>query len=112
MTPGEAFYATLCHELVHRSGIKKRLDRDLTGRFGSESYAVEELVAELGSVFLCGDLGITPESRADRACYIKNWLSVLKSDKKAIFTAASKVPEVANWLLAFENNKNANLDAA
>ncbi len=99
-TPAEAFYSTLCHELVHWSGAKKRLDRDLSGRFGTESYAIEELVAELGAAFLCGDLGISPEPRTDHACYIKNWLTVLKNDKKAIFTAASKASEAANWLLA------------
>jgi antirestriction protein ArdC len=109
---GEAFYATLCHELVHWSGAKKRLDRDLSGRFGTESYAVEELVAELGSAFLCGDLGIAPEPRADHACYIKNWLSVLKSDKKAIFTAASKAAEAANWLQTLENSEKARQNAA
>ena len=109
---GEAFYATLCHELVHWSGAKQRLNRDLSGRFGCESYAIEELVAELGSAFLCGDLRLTPEPRADHACYIKNWLSVLKSDKKAIFTAASKASEAANWLLAFENSVNARKNAA
>lgn len=102
-TPAEAFYSTLCHELVHWSGVKSRLDRDMSGRFGSEAYAVEELVAELGAAFLCGDLGITPEPRTDHACYIKNWLSVLKSDKKAIFTAASKASQAANWLLSLED---------
>lgn len=102
-TPAEAFYSTLCHELVHWSGVKSRLDRDMSGRFGSEAYAVEELVAELGAAFLCGDLGITPEPRTDHACYIKNWLSVLKSDKKAIFTAASKASQAANWLLSHED---------
>ncbi|MEX0956388.1 MAG: zincin-like metallopeptidase domain-containing protein [Rhizobiaceae bacterium] len=99
-TPAEGFYSTLCHELVHWSGAKHRLDRDLTGRFGSESYAMEELVAELGAAFLCGDLGITPEPRADHAQYIVNWLKVLKDDKKAVFTAASKASEAANSLIA------------
>jgi len=98
-TPSEAFYSTLCHELVHWSGAKSRLDRDLSGRFGSDSYAVEELVAELGAAFLCGDLGLAPEPRADHACYIKSWLTVLKNDKKAIFTAASKASQAANWLI-------------
>ena len=50
-----------------------------------------------------GDLGITPETRADHACYIKNWLAVLKADKKAILTAASKASEAANWLIAKES---------
>lgn len=102
-TPAEAFYSTLCHELVHWSGAKSRLDRDLSGRFGSDSYAVEELIAELGAAFLCGDLGLTPEPRADHACYIKNWLSVLKNDKKAVFTAASKASQAANWLINDES---------
>lgn len=101
-SPAEAYYSTLCHELVHWSGAKSRLDRDLSGRFGSDSYAVEELVAELGAAFLCGDLGLTLEPRADHACYIKNWLTVLKSDKKAVFTAASKASQATNWLQEFE----------
>lgn len=44
-SPAEGFYSTLCHELVHWSGVKGRLDRDMSGRFGSDSYAMEELVA-------------------------------------------------------------------
>lgn len=100
--PGEGFYSTLCHELVHWSGAKHRLDRDLSGRFGTESYAVEELIAELGAAFLCSDLAITSEPRADHAQYIANWLKILKDDKKAVFTAASKASEAANWLLACE----------
>lgn len=99
-TAAEAFYSTLCHELVHWSGAKSRLERDLQGRFGSESYAMEELVAELGAAFLCSDLGITSQTREDHACYIANWLKVLKNDKKAVFTAASKASEAANWLMA------------
>lgn len=103
-TPAEGFYSTLCHELVHWSGAKNRLDRDLSGRFGTESYAVEELIAELGAAFLCGDLGIALEPRADHACYVKNWLQVLKNDKKAIFTAASKASQAANWLIDQEDS--------
>lgn len=101
-TPAEGFYSTLCHELVHWSGVKHRLDRDLTGRFGSGSYAVEELIAELGAAFLCGDLGIAPKPRADHAQYIASWLKVLKDDKRAVFAAASKASEAANWLIGHE----------
>ena len=99
-TPAMAFYATLCHELVHWSGAGQRLDRNLRGRFGDQAYAMEELVAELGSAFLCADLGLTPEPREDHACYIKNWLAVMKNDKRAIFAAASKASQAATWLLA------------
>lgn len=98
----ECFYSTLLHELTHWTGAASRLGRDLTGRFGKEAYAMEELVAELGAAFLCADLGITPSVREDHASYIRNWLTVLKSDKKAIFTAASKASEAANWLMAKE----------
>lgn len=66
-TPAEGFYSRLGHELVHWSGAQARLDRDLSARFCSEHYAMEELVAELGAAFLCGDLGITQEPRKDHA---------------------------------------------
>lgn len=104
-TPAEGFYSTLFHELVHWSGTKVRLDRNLTGRFGSEAYAVEELIAELGAAFLCSDMQISPEPRIDHAAYVRSWLQVLKSDKKAIFTAASKASEAAKWLLAHEHQR-------
>lgn len=102
-TAAECFYSTMFHELTHWTGAKKRLNRDLSGRFGSEAYAVEELIAELGAAFLCADLGITLTPRQDHASYIRNWLRVLKTDKKAIFTAASKASEAANWLLERES---------
>ncbi|MBM2321033.1 MULTISPECIES: ArdC family protein [Marivita] len=100
--PSEAFYSTLCHELVHWSGAKPRLDRDLTGRFGDKAYAMEELVAELGAAFLCADLGISQAPREDHAGYIKSWLAVLKEDKRAIFTAASKAAQAAQWLQSMD----------
>lgn len=101
--PGEAFYSTLCHELVHWSGSNMRLDRDLTGRFGDQAYAMEELVAELGAAFLCADLGISRTPRDDHASYIKSWLAVLKTDKRAIFTATSKAAQAAEWLLSLQH---------
>lgn len=103
MSPQEAFYATALHELTHWSGAKHRLDRDFSGRFGTASYAFEELIAELGASYLCADLGITTELRPDHAAYIANWLKVLKDDKKAIFTAASQADKAARFLLAFKD---------
>ena len=93
-----AYYATRGHESVHATGAKSRLDRDLTGRFGSEAYAVEELVAELGAAFLCADLGLSQEPRLDHAGYIESWLKVLKGDTRAIFTAAGKAQAAVDWL--------------
>jgi len=68
------FYRTALHELTHWSGAKHRLNRDFTGRFGSTAYAREELVAEIGSAFLCASLGIVPTVR--HADYIANWLAL------------------------------------
>jgi antirestriction protein ArdC len=104
-SPAEGFYSTLCHELTHWAGAKGRLSRDLSGRFGTEAYALEELVAELGAAFLCGDLGLVPEPRLDHAQYIKHWLTVMKSDKKAVFTAASKASEASNWLMSLSSSQ-------
>jgi antirestriction protein ArdC len=61
---------------------------------------MEELVAEIGAAFLCADLGITPETREDHAAYIASWLTVLKQDKRAIFTAAGKAQQAVDWLHA------------
>ena len=95
-----AYYSTLCHELTHWSGSKERLNRNLGGkRFGDNGYAMEELVAELGAVFLCSLLGINPDAREDHAPYIASWLKVLKSDKRAIFNAASLAQSSSNYLL-------------
>jgi antirestriction protein ArdC len=89
-TDPESYYATLLHELTHWTRHASRLNREFgRKRWGDAGYAAEELVAELGAAFLCADLAITPEPRADHASYIASWLEVLKNDKRAIFTAAS-----------------------
>jgi antirestriction protein ArdC len=62
-TATEAYYSTVLHELTHWTAPPHRCNRDLTGRFGSEAYAMEELVAELGAAFLCAELRITVEPR-------------------------------------------------
>jgi antirestriction protein ArdC len=103
-TPSEAYYSTLFHELVHWSGAGHRLARDLYGQFGSDAYAMEELVAELGAAFLCAELAITPEPRADHAAYVGHWLDVLKADNRAIFSAASKAAEALDYLLALNRS--------
>jgi antirestriction protein ArdC len=101
-TPAESYYSTLLHELVHFTSNESRCNRQLGKRFGDQAYAIEELIAELGAAFLCADLRITDEPRADHAQYLASWLSVLKADKKAIFTAASKASEAAAFLAALQ----------
>jgi antirestriction protein ArdC len=95
----ESHAATLAHELTHWTRHSSRLNRDFgRKRFGDEGCAVEELVAEVGSCFLCADLAITPELRDDHASYIDHWLKVLKQDKRAIFTAASHASRAVDYL--------------
>ena len=93
----EAYSATLLHELTHWTGHKSRLDRNFKTGHGTKDYAAEELVAELGAAMLCGSLGISPEPRADHAKYLNNWIERLKNDPKAIFTAAAKAQQAANY---------------
>lgn len=93
-----AYYSTLAHEATHWTGAKSRLDRDLSGRFGKESYAAEELVAELGAAFLAADLGLSVDARAENAAYVQSWLKVLKGDNRAIFTAASLAQRAADYM--------------
>lgn len=99
----ESYYATLAHECCHLTRHPSRLDRDFgRKRWGDEGYAMEELVAELGSAFLSADLDLTPEVREDHAAYIASWLKVLKDDKRAIFTAASHAQRAADFLSSLQ----------
>lgn len=98
ISPTEAFYSTVLHELCHWTGAKTRLNRDLNNRFGDEAYAAEELVAGIGEAFACAELGITPELREDHVQYVASWLKILKADKRAIFTAAAAASRAVEYL--------------
>ena len=95
-----SYYSCLGHEAAHATGAKHRLDRDLSGRFGSAKYAMDEVVCELTSSFVMADLGIAHRPRSEHAAYIASWLQVLKDDPRAIFTAASKAQQAADWMHA------------
>jgi len=94
----EAFYSTGMHEICHSTGHKSRLDRDFSGRFGTEAYAFEELIAELGSAFLNADLGIIGSTLQDHADYLASWVKILKNDKKAILTAAAQAAKAQAFI--------------
>lgn len=98
----ESYYSTLFHELTHWTGHPARLKRELMNRFGEAAYALEELVAELGAAFLCADLGISLTPRPDHAAYIQGWLTALKQDQRAIFTAASKASAASDYLFKLQ----------
>jgi len=105
-TDSESYYATLAHEMTHWTRHETRLHREFgRKRWGDEGYAQEELVAELGSAFLCADLGITPEVRADHAAYIDSWLKVLKHDKRAIFSAAAHAQRAVEHLKSYQPHR-------
>jgi len=103
----EAYSATLAHELTHWTAHPSRLARELGNRFGNEAYAAEELIAEMGSAFLCADLGITLEVREDHAAYLASWLKVLKADSRAIFTAAAQAQRAADYLHTLQTHAEA-----
>lgn len=98
MTRSEGYYATLAHELTHWSGAPTRLGRDMGKRFADSAYAAEELIAEIASAFLCAELGITQDTRSDHAQYLAQWLTLMKSDSRAIFSAAAKASEAVTYL--------------
>ena len=93
------WHRTALHELGHWSGAPNRLGRDLSGSYGSKSYAREELVAEMTAAFTCATLGITPTVR--HADYIGSWLEVLREDDRAIVRAASAASKAAEFVLTF-----------
>lgn len=94
----ENYYGTLLHELTHWTGHASRCAREFGKRFGDAAYAAEELTAELGAAFLCAELGITPTARHTSAEYIAGWLQALRSDSRAVITAAARASDAADWL--------------
>ena len=98
----EEYYSTLFHELIHSTGHAKRLNRAGVTEptsFGSHNYGKEELVAEMGASFLCGQTGIENMVIENSASYINGWLSRLKSDKKLVVQAASQSQKAADYVL-------------
>lgn len=92
------WHRTALHEISHASGHRSRLDRDLSGSFGTKKYAFEELIAEVSSAFCCASLGIVPTVR--HADYVGSWLEVMREDSRAIVRAASQASKAADWILA------------
>lgn len=98
-TATDGYYGTLFHELTHWTGASNRCNRKLDGWKGSTSYAFEELVAEMGSAFLCNQLGISATPRVDHAKYLKSWVQCLKDKPTALMNASG----LANKSLIYLN---------
>ena len=98
----EEYYSTVFHEFVHSTGIKSRLNREnATGNlFGDQNYSREELVAELGSVMICNQLGIdTEKSFVNSVAYLQSWINAFKNDNKMIVWAASRAEKAADFII-------------
>ncbi|MDE1491227.1 ArdC family protein [Xenorhabdus bovienii] len=97
------YWSTLLHEMVHSTGHVDRLNREgitlKNRKFGDPIYSFEELVAEMGSAFLCAQLEVFGE--VNHESYIDGWLSILKADKKALFRACKQAREASEFLLSF-----------
>lgn len=109
MAPYETFadpvryYGTLSHEVVgHWSGHPSRLNRDLSGKFGSRAYAYEEMAAEIASAMTCAELGLEPVVHEDHASYIATWLKLLHDHPKAIVSAASMAQRAVEFVKSFQ----------
>lgn len=99
-----AYYSVLLHELAHATGHKSRLDRHLedgcTHKFGSTSYAKEELVAEISSAMVCSSVDLFQDDLLENtAAYIQSWIQKLKDDPKLLITASGKAQRAADYIL-------------
>ena len=98
----EEYYATGFHELIHSTGHEKRLARESileAAPFGSATYSVEELVAEMGAAYLCAESGISPAVIENQAAYLAGWLNKLRHDRGLVIRAAGQAQRAADYVL-------------
>ena len=103
----DGWYSTLLHELVHWSGGKKRMAREgITGKHSaySKEYAYEELIAEIGSAYLCAELGI--EGNLNHANYLNSWAKMIENVPKMIFTASADASRAVDYLKGYQTATN------
>lgn len=96
---GQAFYATLLHEMAHSTGPKGRLNRDMNGSFGDKKYAKEELVAELSAALISSTMGFDKRINDNNAKYVSSWLKVLKEEPSFIKTVLSDVGKASDMII-------------
>lgn len=103
----DVYYATLLHEIGHSTGHESRLNRDLSGAFGSESYAKEELRAEIASMIIGQELQIGYDP-SQHVAYLEHWAKVIKEDPNEIFRAVKEAHEISDYVLGLGRNIDIN----
>ena len=99
----DGYYSTVLHEEAHATGHESRLNRDIKNPFGSEKYAREELRAEISSMMLGGECGLTGEALIDsHAAYVDSWCRILQNDPAEIYRAASDAEKICTYMLDLE----------
>ena len=96
-------YATWIHECVHSTGHKNRLSRNLSGAKGSNSYAKEELVAELGAFLICNRLEISSDTQ-NHAAYLQSWINCLKAEPTILFKTMAAATRATNLICEEEES--------
>lgn len=98
----QGYYSTLFHEMTHATGHKSRLNRDMTGGMQSETYSKEELIAEMGSAFLCHEAGISKDTIDNATAYIQGWIRALKNDPKMLVQASARAEKASDYILQLD----------
>jgi antirestriction protein ArdC len=104
------YFATLFHELIHSTGHASRLNRPTlteAAGFGSNPYCKEELIAEMGAAFLCGQTEIAEQTLENSAAYVQNWLEALQNDKMLIVQAAAQAQKATDFILGIKHEESA-----
>jgi antirestriction protein ArdC len=105
-TEPDRYWSTLTHELVHWTGNSARLNRTMSTDFGSDEYAFEELVAELGASFQMSNLGRASTFRDDHLAYLQHWLRILTADSTLLWKAANHAERAVKHINAQIEERN------
>ena len=105
-TEPDRYWSTLTHELVHWTGNSARLNRKMSTDFGSDEYAFEELVAELGASFQMSNLGRANTFRDDHLAYLQHWLRILTADSTLLWKAANHAERAVKHINAQIEQRN------
>lgn len=102
----EEYYSSLFHEIIHSTGHSSRLNR-LSIKDSRSAYSEEELIAELGSAYLCGMCGIDNSVLSNQAAYLQGWLSKFRDEPAVLVKATITAQKVVDYLLNNENSESA-----